>query len=632
MSQLKAFLLDPDSFDDVSVLVKIAKEADKAYYNTTKPKMTDKQYDLLREKIKHLDPDNKYLTSVGSSVTEKVKVKLPYHLGSMDKPNASEIDKFIKSFKTKFPGPYMISAKLDGVSALLGIKNKKITLYTRGDGTNGTDITNLSSLTLPSDLDTSIDYYIRGELIMSKDNFKKYSKNKANARNTVSGVVNAKTIRENEANDTTFVGYEVLYPWQPFDQQLDIINNLGIEVVENEFVDDFNREVLIEKYRSYTTNSPYECDGIIISFNSPVKRNISGNPKYSFAFKNLDDLETKEATVIEVLWQVSKDGYINPVLSIEPITLGGVTISRATAFNAKYIYDNNLGPKAKIEMVRSGGVIPYIKRVIKGAREPQMPDLDYEWNSTEVDIITTEYSTEQKVRELEKFFKELKIKHVALKTIEKFVENNIDTIPTIMSITKKDLSKLEGFKDTMINKIYDNIHQRMETITMPELMVASNIFGHGLGPKMLNKIYNSHPDIIEKYMTLDEESFRDLILSLEGFAVDRTEIFLNNIQDFVNMLDQIPNNIKDRIMSIEVKDVTDELTGKKFVFTGFRNKEWEKLIIDKGGEVTSSVSSKTYAVVADQSDIDEATNAKIKKAISLNITIMNKEEFEKFIK
>lgn len=630
---LKLFLSDPYQYaidHDVKDLVKIAKIADKAYYNTDKSKMSDEEYDLLRNLILEADPNNAYIASIGASVSEKVKVTLPCHLGSMSKPTGKEIDKFISKFKASYRGPYMLSSKLDGVSGLLEIINGKKNLFTRGDGTIGTDITNLVPYVVP-DIDTSVDYLIRGELIMSIKDFEKYEDEKANARNTVSGVVNAKTVREDELGDIVFIAYEVIEPWLPFDKQMELLKSLEIQVVDHEFIDDFDKDLLIEKYREYT-NTEYECDGIIISQNNPEKRNTSGNPKYAFAFKNMDDLQTAIVTVKEIIWQISKDGYINPVIHYNPVKLSGAKNHRATAFNAKYIYDNMLGPGSVIEIVRSGGVIPYIKRVIKGSKAPQMPEYDYVWNSTEVDIITTEYSIEQKVRELEKFFKELKIKNVAKQSIEKFIEADIDTVPKIMSITKEQLRKVSSYKTTMVDKIYNAIHERMKTITLADLMVASNLFGHGMGRRMIEKIIKEYPDIVFRYIENDYDEFEQLILNIDGFAGSRTEWFQSGMKPFLDMLQHTCDEIQDRILfEFDIQESTDELNGKKFVFTGFRDADWEKMITDKGGSITSSVSKNTFAIVTPQVEIDNATNNKVKKALDLGCTIIAKENFLEYM-
>ena len=147
--------------------------------------------------------------------------------------------------------------------------------------------------------------------------------------------------------------------------------------------------------------SEYECDGIIIAYNTPNERVPIGNPDYAFAFKNVAELETAIVTVKQVEWNVSKDGYLKPILILEPIKLSGVMIKRVTAFNAKYIVENKIGPNTQIKLVRSGDVIPHILEIIKSSKEPQMPtDIEYEWNDSNVDIIAKNNSVEQKPKKI----------------------------------------------------------------------------------------------------------------------------------------------------------------------------------------------------------------------------------------
>lgn len=635
MSHLAKFLNDQVSFVENAVinnLVNLAKKADKAYYNGDEPIMTDQQYDFLLEMIKKKDPENPYLNNTGASVDEKVKVSLPYFLGSMDKPSADEMNKFIKKFKKNNPPPYIITNKLDGVSGLLMInKDKDDKLYTRGNGRIGTDITNLLNI-INIEYNDNKSYVIRGEIIMSKNNFEKYSNKKSNARNTVSGIVNSKTIDENEAKDTDYVAYEIVEPWMPFDEQIKVMKQLGLNTVYSEMVDDFDLDLLIEKYRSHIENSPYECDGIIISSNNPSKRTDSGNPSYSFAFKNLDDLETTNVKVKHVEWNISKDGYIKPVVVFEPVKLAGVNISRATAFNAKYIYDNSIGPNTILTIVRSGAVIPYIKHIVKSSKEPQMPSIDYEWNTTEVDIISLEYSVEQHAKELEKFCQDLNFENIALSIVNKFIDAGIDSMPKILKVSKKELYKVENFKKTMVDKIHNEIKENTEKMKMTDLMIASNIFGHGLGKKMITKIVTEYPDILFLYIEKTEEQFIELIKSIEGFAENRAIQFTSNIDAFLDLLCDLDEKLQDRLIFDFIDDeniivCNEDLKGKKFVFSGFRNTEWEKMIEDRCGEILSSVSSKTYMVIAKQVDIDKGTNSKIKLAIEHGCRLVSKEKF-----
>jgi DNA ligase (NAD+) len=182
MTNLERFLKDPYEFIEtasIKDLIDIAKQADDAYYNNDDPIMEDDEYDLIIDRIKQLDKTNAYLVKPAhqqiQKVTSKNKVTLPYTMGSMNKVKPDNID-FINNFKNKYKDNWVISDKLDGVSALLVIDpiTKQNNLYTRGNGTIGTDITNLLdiiNIKINKNIKTKL--VVRGELIMSKSKFKK---------------------------------------------------------------------------------------------------------------------------------------------------------------------------------------------------------------------------------------------------------------------------------------------------------------------------------------------------------------------------------------------------------------------------------------------------------------------------
>jgi len=383
-----------------------------------------------------------------------------------------------------------------------------------------------------------------------------------------------------------------------------------------------------------SSNAEYECDGIIIAYNSPEERIESGNPDYAFAFKNLAEQETAIVTVKYVEWNISKDGYIKPKLVLNPTKLSGVIIKNVTAFNAKYIVENKIGPNTQIKLVRSGDVIPHILEIIKSSKEPQMPiDIEYEWNDSNVDIVTKNDSIEQKIKELSYFCAKLDIKNVSEGVITKFIDAGIDTIPKILLVTKTDLMEVENFKDKMINKIYDNIHSKIQIMTLLEYMVASNTFGHGLGEKKLKKILEIHPDIIYQYIEKQPSILINLIKDIDGFDTISATQFITRLPKFLELLNQTPIEIQSRIL-LEVQEIKvpipgNKLLGLKIVFSGFRNKDWETIIESQGGEITTTISKNTYLLVTTKEDIEKNTNAKIVKAFELGIKVIDKETFNK---
>jgi DNA ligase (NAD+) len=643
MTPLELFLEDSYTFlktANINTLIDIVKLADNKYYNNYEPIMTDEQYDMIIDKISKIDPSNSYFKKVGAPIDEltqktKNKVVLPYTMGSMNKIKPENVD-IINNFKSKYHGPWLVSDKLDGISALLVIDpiKKQNNLYTRGNGTIGTDITNLLdviNIKIPSNLKTPI--VIRGELIMSKEKFKKYSSTMANARNMVAGIVNSKTISKSKAKDVDFIGYELVEPWIPYTKQFDLLAKYKIKTVHHIQTSDLSVDNLSKILKERKANSDYECDGIIITFNSPNQRVPIGNPDYAFAFKNLAELETAVVTVKEVEWNVSKDGYLKPTLILEPTNLSGVTIKRVTAFNAKYIVDNSIGAGTKIKLVRSGDVIPHILEVVKKSKKPDLP-LDpstYEWNETNVDIISVDSSIEQKIKELAFFCSKLDMKNIGEGIIAKMIEADIDNIPKILSVTKAELEQVENFKGKMVEKIYETISSKSTQMTLLEFMSASNTFGHGMGERKIKKILEVYPDIIYLYIEKDNNKLIEMIKKIDGFDTITATQFITKMPIFLDLLNKIPQSIQDKIL-LEIPEdnnISDQtLNGLKIVFSGFRNKDWEKIIESKGGEISSSVSKNTSILVSTQEDIEANTNAKVKKAFELGIIVLSKEQFE----
>ena len=641
------------------------------YYND-QPVMDDETYDFLIDHVKSIDPKNPVLKKVGAKVLTKNKIKLPYYMGSMDKIKPSDANLLNKWFQANRSNSlteansYVYSDKLDGVSALIvcsvvestNTTKPTFTLYTRGDGEEGTDITPLikyiPSLS-PSNIKMINGMAVRGELIMSKANFTKYADKMANARNMVSGIVNSKSIDPVVTADVDFVAYELINPWLTIQsEQWDVLKKAGFKVVHHGVaeIDPSSTEetfahlsdILMER----KANSEYEIDGIIVSVEElPQQRTTNTNPTYAFAFKDTSQMAKAEVKVISVDWAISKDGYIKPKLSIEPTKLAGVTISNVTAFNAKFVKDNVLGPGAVIELIRSGDVIPHIVKVIKPAtsKKPQFPEISYIWNNTEVDIITTEETADQKIKELTFFLKKLDIKDIDESSVKKMIDAGINSIPALMSISESDFAEgIEGFAQKKISKTVNNIQNRMSTLTMFDLMVASNCFGHGLGERKIKKITESYPDIIKLYSDNDQDEIVDLIKQLDGFDVKTAEYFAEGLDTFIDLFNELTPNMRKQLRISIVTQIeqqeqvaeaiaesintgTNKFAGKTFVFSGFRNKDWEHIIESKGGKVSSSVSKNTYAVVSTQADILEGSNAKIAKAQSLGIRVLSKEQF-----
>lgn len=632
---LKDLLKDYQKFIDtqpLNILIEVAKYSAEQYYNG-EGVISDKLYDDLFDEIKKRDPKNDFLKKVGFEITGKNKVELPYYMGSMDKIKISESDRLSKWQKKFNKHDYVVMDKLDGISGLFVLKNGIKKLYTRGNGTIGQDITHLIN-TIPSfKFSVSTDIVLRGELIISKKKWEKYTTQFSNARNMVSGLVNSKKINTDIMKDIDFVIYEIMEPRMRQSEQLKFLQKNKMTHVYYETLDksDLDFEMLDEILLDRREASEYEIDGIIVMDDSLHDYNAEGNPDFAFAFKDASEKQTADVIVKDVEWNVSKDGYLKPKLVLEPTKLSGVIISNATAFNAKYIVDNKIGPSSIVKIIRSGDVIPHVLEVIKTAKV-KMPSVEYKWNETNVDLIATgSKSDEQIIKELTFFAEKMDIMNLSEGIITNFVENDIDDIFKIINVSKNTLAELPSFKDKMVNKIHENIQTAMEKASLIQFMNATNIFGHNFGHKRLEKIFVKYGNNFIKFMkdhTKDE--IYNEVLKIDGFDDITASQFSNLIHEFIKVFEKIPNSYQKTIIkNSETKVVSEKFKGKKFVFSGFRNKEWEDYITENGGELVSSVSKNTSYLVTTKKDYDEGSTSKVIKAKEVGVTIVIKEEFEK---
>jgi DNA ligase (NAD+) len=360
---------------------------------------------------------------------------------------------------------------------------------------------------------------------------------------------------------------------------------------------------------------------------------VEGNPKYGFAFKSIMENQMTIATVVDVEWDVSRYGYIKPRVKIEPINLVGVTITYATAHNAKFIYDNNIGKGSKIKIIRSGDVIPKIMEVLTDSKsgKPQMPDIPYEWNDTHVDIMVKEKhrgtSITEKTKQLTNTMKTLGVKYIDEGLSEKLVSEGYETIIDLLKANIKDIREIIG--DKMTEKIYKNIYTALQKTQLHILMASCNYFGRGIGVKKLHVVTKKYPNIMKKSWSTDK--LYDKINELDGFQDKTTQKFVDGFPKFVKYFNKINKIINiEYLIEPTTKVKGDLFDKKKIVLTGFRNAEIVSFIENNGGENSSSVSKNTFLVIC--ADIDEISG-KLDKARKLDIPIMTKEQFmKKFMK
>ena len=610
-----------------SDLIKIIKLASHYYYNKSSPLITDEIYDALLEKLKKINPNAAILKEVGAPPSGEA-VELPYKLGSMDK--IKDDIKILEKWKSNFFGPYIISDKLDGVSCLAVMKSGNLRLYTRGNITHGRDITHLlkyiNNISLNNIPISNKCIAIRGELMISKKNFGKFETIRSSARTTVIGIVVSKEskIIKKIAKTIEFIAYEIIEPYYIPSKQFSKLKLWNITTAYNKKVADISIPGLDKLFKNRMITALYDIDGIIVSDDNKHSRKFSKNPPYSFAYKGISS--TLDVTVLEIIWNPSKDGYLIPKVKYSPIKLSQAILEKAAGFNAKYIVDNKLGPGAVITIIRSGEVIPHILHIVKSAKTPSMPTgYDYHWDDNVVNIILDNPNNDDMVRvqRLTRFVTQINVKYMSKGIITKLVNNGFNTMKKILTMTVVDLESIDGIKKTLATKLYQSIRTAIDELTMVKLMSASNIFGRGFGETRIEKILEAYPNIINKYKKSQKNKWIENIVNIDGFDTKTATNFIEKLSEFQTFYKSLSGIIS---ITSKPRKNTGIFSDMNLVFTGFTGNEWKDFIISNGGKISSSVTKNTTILV--YLDLN-SSSGKMTAADKLGIKKMSKSNFAK---
>ena len=618
----KEILLDPRKYAtklSIKDLVFLLNRARDQYYNTGKPMFSDKIFDEMEDVLREKDPNNRYFSQVGSPVKSvRSKVTLPYSLGSLDKVKTSkELNNFYSKYKE-----IVISDKLDGVSILLVAKDGEWKVYTRGNGVVGQDISYIGdALNIPRPPKSVV---IRGELLVSKTLFdRKFADKAENPRNFVSGLANRKTVSK-ELGDVDFVAYELIKPSYKTEDQFKQLKRLGFKIPAFKVINTtsdipFDLKDYFDRRKA---RSRYELDGLVLTANQVYKRPASGNPKYAVAYKSDILVQEVRTKVEKVVWGVSKEGFLKPVVHINPVRLSGVVIKRVTGNNYKFIKDNGIGKGSIINIIRSGDVIPKITKVVKKAK-PDFPKVDYTINSTGVEAVADltsnlDLQEKMKIKKILHFLRTMEVDGVGEGIITKLVVVGGMDLNDIIHMKVKDLLEFEGFKYTSAQKFVDAIDDAVwstEGVDASRLMDASGVFGRGIGTRRVKPFVDQYPDFLE----MNSRELKQALLTTPGISSILAKQIVSKMPDFKRFVKS--TGIK--ISMKKKKASSGKLKGMTVVFTGYRDKGLEKLITDNGGKVGSSVSKNTSILTYEGS----RASSKLKKAHLLDIPVMTRDKF-----
>jgi NAD-dependent DNA ligase len=396
-------------------------------------------------------------------------------------------------------------------------------------------------------------------------------------------------------------------------QQFAALASVGFTVVAHRSAKALSVESLTAELAKQRDDPNFEIDGLVIVDDNVHARLEGKNPDYAFVFKvNAAAQDSAEVCVTKVVWEVSKDNFLIPTVHYTPTELDGVTMTKATGFNAKFIVANGIGPGAVMVVVRSGQVIPYILSVIKEV-DPQLPEGDYAWNESRIHIMATSDSRERLVQANTYFLRTIGVKGVSDKTVEHMYDHGFTTIKDIINVEEADLMRMDGFQQRSASNVVSAIASALEHATCLQIMSASNIFGRGFAEKKLALIVDALPDISEAKL-----------LAVDGIGPVLARQFMANYEAFEAF-------IKDTGIKCETKQpaaTSNALAGTVAVFTNFRDADLVAFVASNGGRIVGTVSGVVTVLV--NGDPAKSTG-KVAEALERGVPIVTVEAFKKII-
>lgn len=612
--------LDNKDYETVTIGLKQLNDS----YRNGNSEVSDVEYDTLLQNLSIVDPYNDIFSSgIIETVNSDRKEKLKYPMFSLDKDTS--IDDIIKWLVNKglpLSIVLVITAKYDGISIL---KNERTSeAWTRGDGFEGE--TMHEHYKKLGEKNSTMEFYTIGEMIIPKlifngrtfyrDNGEPFK----NARNMIAGLKNSDTI-----SDDLKYAKHIRYGLADDDftknksEQLDFISKELHSIPYKKFrADELDPKVLDELFIEW--GKEYDIDGLVIDIDDKnirkqLGRERNNNPSYTRAYKNPNWSQSAETELIDIEWNISKQGYLKPTGILEPIELDGVTVSRVTLNNAKFVKDNDLGPGSKVLIIRSGMVIPKVIKVIESTGF-EIPVESY-WNENGVELCVFN-SEEQEIKKIISFFEILKTDNVSEGIIRQLYDAGYQTIKEILNLEISDLEKLDKFGKRKAMIVYESIKKSTTDVELSKLMHASNLFNN-LGSKKL-----------ELLVHFQSKPSREDVVSIDGFSDISANNFIDAYDEFYEFIKDLPITIKIKKETIKNnKDMKNDFSGREFVFTGFRDAELKDLIEKSGGIVRDGINKKTTDLLTKTLD---TSSAKAVKARSIGANVIQVDEFKKMLK
>ncbi len=649
------------------------------YYILNDPLVSDFEYDQLYKALEKIEADFPDIITPDSPTQRVAKgltkdfptVQHLVPMLSLDNSYNSEdlldFDRKARELTGLDKIEYCVEPKFDGGSISLIYENDMLVRgSTRGDGVEGDDVTTNIRQIKSIPLSAKFSSYglqqveIRGEVMINKSNFAKYNQQLldqglsplANPRNAAAGTLRIKDPREAAKRNLEAFVYHISYfsllkgKKQPDEllthsSSLELLWQLGFRSPEKEkkvFPDIEGVITYCKEFELKRDELAYEIDGMVIKVNSIELQDQMGmtshHPRWAIAYK----FKARQGTskLLDVEFQVGRTGAITPVAKLEPVAIGGVTVSSISVHNEEYIREKDLRIGDAVLVERAGDVIPQIVKSLPDARTGDEKPIAFPKNcpvcnsqlfKEEGEAVWRCVNIECPAQAVERIIHfaskdAMDIRGFGDANIRKFYELNLlKDIPGIYKIDFKKLSELDGFGQKSI----DNLQAAIENSKKQPL----NRLLYGLGIRFVGETTaKTLVQAINHLLDLKDYSLEQL-QSLEDIGpkvAGSIQHFFSN-KDNISMLQEL--EALGLSLKNQKKDYTTggSLSGHTFLFTGtlptLKRSEAEAIVEEQGGQIVSGVSAKLNYLVA-----GEDAGSKLDKAKKLNtVKIISEEEF-----
>lgn len=655
---------------DVKQLERLLRAAEEAYYNGDEPLMSDRDYDLMKKDYETLMGE---IERVGSGVKgDKGLIKHPEKMYSLNNAyDMDELNGWCRKRVEELKGSYgvavlegvsvwVVEPKLDGLAvSVVYREGELVSIATRGDGVVGEDVTEIGKVMLltdiPERLASKVSMEVRGEVVMMRSDFeiinriyaKMGKKLLSNPRNAAAGTLRTKDLDEVKMRRLRFFAYQVLmnprlHPthmdelqWLK-DQGFNIVTSLGVSTR-------FNVEEEVNRIKGWRKTGDVDLDGAVIKLNRYSDQGHLGFtnkvPRWAIAYKYPPEEMT--STLKDVLWQVGRTGVITPVAVIDPVRVGGVTVTNVTLHNAGMLKALDIAYGDRVWVRRAGDVIPQITRADHldetGYRLVTYPTHCPSCQQTLVRLegesairCVNEQCPDIMLQKLIHFVSRdaMDIEGLAQATLSEAVQKGfIKSYADIFRLTQDEWASLDSLGSKRAEKLYHVIQLKRQP-TLAKFLYALGI--DLIGKSTAHDISQDLQDIQGLLKLVIFDDVRRLLPRL-GMAASLSlyEYFKNalNVSLVHDLIEAMSLDGSDPIVYQNASQGV--LEGLTFVITGsfeIDRIQVTELIQSNGGHVAGSVSRNTNYLVA-----GENAGSKYSKAEALNIPIIDLKQLEQLI-